>query len=173
MSRPDYRTGWVYILSNPAMPGLLKIGCTERTPDDRARELSDKTGVPARFVVEWAWPVSDWKAVEALTHTRLGACRPNVNREFFSCSVSKARRAIKHAARAYLRPAWLRLLIGPRRRRMASRPLFKKSRPVRDSLLRPAIVAMATVGLLAWLKPAAPLWLPGSVRATVALVERL
>ena len=31
--------GHIYILINASMPGLLKIGMTARTPDERAREL--------------------------------------------------------------------------------------------------------------------------------------
>jgi hypothetical protein len=44
--------GYVYILSNPAMPGLLKIGCTDRSIEERTKELNSATGVPTPFEVE-------------------------------------------------------------------------------------------------------------------------
>jgi hypothetical protein len=154
------------------MPGLVKIGCTGRMPEDRARELSDKSGVPARFVVAWARPVSNWQAVEGLTHSRLHGCRPNAAREFFSCSVPSARRAIRRAAGAYLRPAWLRLLVGPRRRRVAD-PVYARRRVGQGGSLLPVLLLVGIVGLLVHFRPAAPLWLPDPVRASVLLVERL
>lgn len=52
-------TGYVYILSNAAMPGLLKIGKTTRTPDERARELARGTGVPGPYTVEHSVEVPD------------------------------------------------------------------------------------------------------------------
>ncbi|MEZ5660578.1 MAG: GIY-YIG nuclease family protein [Burkholderiaceae bacterium] len=36
--------GWVYILNNAAMPGLVKIGFTVGDPLVRAKELSRGTG---------------------------------------------------------------------------------------------------------------------------------
>lgn len=41
--------GYVYILSNPSMPGLLKIGMTRFDPTRRVQELSSATGVPTQF----------------------------------------------------------------------------------------------------------------------------
>ena len=169
---PASRSGWVYVLTNPAMHGLVKIGCTGRTPEDRARELSGATGVPAPFVVAWAWPVSDWHTVEGLTHDKLGLCRPNGNREFFACSPRKARRAIRRAARAYMRPTWLRLLIGPRRR-TASLPFAPRwKRPARAGMLGPVLVVLSLAVLVERIKPAVPLWLPTPARATILLLER-
>lgn len=52
----DFRMeGWVYVLSNPCMPGIYKIGMTTTSPEVRARELSSATGVPAPFKVEAAF----------------------------------------------------------------------------------------------------------------------
>ena len=83
--------GWVYCFSNPAMPGLLKVGmihnADERTPLDRAKELY-KTGVPLPFEVEFAKKVSNPKQKETTLHTLLSQYkeRPNPLREFFRVS---------------------------------------------------------------------------------------
>ena len=158
------------MLTNPAMPGLVKIGCTGRRPSDRARELSDKTGVPAPFAVAWCCSVSDWQAVERLTHSRLSACRPNRNREFFACSPRSPRRAVQAAAAAYLRPWWLRLLIGPRNRPAA---LVWRRPPSGDPLPVLGLCGLAlVVGLVGWLKPVPPAWVPPAAARAVIFVER-
>src|SRR5579864_8404939 len=61
-------TGYVYVLSNPCMPGLLKIGFTERNVEARAKELSSATGVPAGYDVEAVFPATDAAAAEAAIH---------------------------------------------------------------------------------------------------------
>jgi hypothetical protein len=46
--------GWIYIMSNPAMPGIFKIGRSAKEPiSGRAAELSEATGVPLPFNVEY------------------------------------------------------------------------------------------------------------------------
>jgi len=76
--------GWVYCLSNPSMPGLLKVGITERTPEERAKELST-TGVPTPFVIEFAKRVKNPAQKESTLHALLEkyAERTNARREFF------------------------------------------------------------------------------------------
>jgi hypothetical protein len=53
----DYQIveGYVYMLSNPSMPNLLKIGSTTARVSQRVRALSSQTGVPAPFTVEAFW----------------------------------------------------------------------------------------------------------------------
>jgi hypothetical protein len=67
--------GHVYILLNASIPGLLKIGMTARAPEERARELSQGTGVPAPFSVAYSEEVPDCQAAEALIHARLAPFR--------------------------------------------------------------------------------------------------
>lgn len=75
--------GHIYILSNEAMPGLLKVGFTDRKPEERARELHS-TGTPAPFVVEFAVELSgDTYQIEQRIHRRLQRFRPDRRREFF------------------------------------------------------------------------------------------
>ncbi|MBK9238527.1 MAG: GIY-YIG nuclease family protein [Rhodoferax sp.] len=75
--------GYLYCLSNPAMPGLVKIGYTNRHTAIRAEELSfgsrdtNATGVPLPFNIEKDWRVPAEKAfeIEQLVHKRLQAHR--------------------------------------------------------------------------------------------------
>jgi T5orf172 domain len=84
--------GWVYVLSNKAMPGLLKIGFSTKDPMDRAIEL-EGTGVPFAFEVEYDVLVQDPRAVEGRTHELLSQFREA--KEFFRTSASDAITAIK------------------------------------------------------------------------------
>lgn len=93
------RRGYVYVLSNPSMPGIVKIGRTFRDPGARAAELSGATGVPTPFVIEAT--VSSWNCVwlEKLVHLQLGRRRVNRNREFFRCTLDEALEATETASK--------------------------------------------------------------------------
>lgn len=62
--------GYVYILSNPSMPGLVKVGRSQHRPDYRADQLHT-TGVPTPFVVEWLGIADDMEMQEQNMHYRL------------------------------------------------------------------------------------------------------
>ena len=166
-------SGWVYVLTNPAFPGLVKIGCTGRSPHDRARELSSATGVPFPYVVAWACPVADWRAVEARTHGKLHRCRPNGYREFFRCSVAEARREVEAAARAYTRPAWLRFIVGPSLTRTPSGRMRARSGrrpdPTGSRILAALLVVVVLVGAF---KPVPPSWGPAGLVRSVLWIEQ-
>lgn len=78
--------GYVYILSNPSMPGLLKIGMTRFDPTKRVQELSSATGVPTQFQLIYYREFHNCVAAELEIHSILAAkgMRYNDQREFFS-----------------------------------------------------------------------------------------
>jgi hypothetical protein len=85
------RPGYIYILSNSGMPGLLKIGRTERMPEVRAKELQT-TGVPHPFQLEFTVLVPDCYAAERQVHQLLEqqGVRATADREFFTFSLEEA-----------------------------------------------------------------------------------
>lgn len=85
--------GFVYVLSNESMPGLVKIGSTTEHPQKRASQLRT-TGVPTPFKVEFAVWVEDHIESEQLAHERLQDDRCVENREFFRIDVFEAIEAI-------------------------------------------------------------------------------
>lgn len=88
--------GYVYVLSNPALKGLLKVGHTTGTPENRAAELSAATGVPRRFKVELAVPINgDSHVVERSAHAILASSREG--KEFFRTTLDIANNAIREA----------------------------------------------------------------------------
>lgn len=74
------------------MPGQVKIGRTNRSADDRARELSAFTGIPTPFIVAYEIEVSDSSVAERAIHDALGDAnfRTSANREFFYVPVRQA-----------------------------------------------------------------------------------
>lgn len=77
------KEGIVYVLSNPAMPDILKIGRTSRsTVDERMRELYN-TSVSFQFVCEYACAAKDCVDLEKALHAAFAPQRLNPNREFF------------------------------------------------------------------------------------------
>jgi hypothetical protein len=94
--------GFVYILSNHAMPGMVKIGFSAGQAAGRAVELSRPTGVPIDFELVYDELVSDCRAVERHLHERFAAYRVNKKREFFRVPVRQAIAALQEEAKAYL-----------------------------------------------------------------------
>lgn len=74
--------GYVYVLTNEAMPGLVKIGRTTRNVDLRAAELW-QTGVPTRFKVYARERTYDCVDLERLMHQEFADRRAHASREFF------------------------------------------------------------------------------------------
>lgn len=91
----------VYILTNPAIPDLVKIGYTAGNAQDRAADISRGTGVPSAYEVKWFLETDSTEsafAVEQQVHSELSHHRHNRAREFFTCSIAVARDYIERVA---------------------------------------------------------------------------
>lgn len=73
----------VYVLTNPAMPGLVKIGKTTQEEVDQRMKQLYSTGVPVPFECVFACRVPDASVVEKALHHAFGQVRINPTREFF------------------------------------------------------------------------------------------
>lgn len=87
--------GWVYVITNDAMPGLVKVGFTMKDPESRARQLNN-TGSPHPYLVCYELLAENPQRIEGLAHEAL--CGKNENKEWFRCSVEEAISAIKRSA---------------------------------------------------------------------------
>ncbi len=79
--------GWVYVLSNQAMPGLLKVGYSMNDPVIRAKQLAG-TGIPQKFVLEFDLLVHQPKELEKKLHKAL--LQYSAGREFFRIQLQEA-----------------------------------------------------------------------------------
>jgi len=90
--------GYIYILQNPSLSeSHLKIGRTERDPDERAAEISRGTGVPTPFEVVWWSESVDCHLAETMLHHHLAPYRTNTTREFFDLELDEAIRVARRA----------------------------------------------------------------------------
>ena len=85
--------GIVYLLTNPYMPGLGKIGMTKQTDLEKRMKELYTTGVPVAFECRFACKVNnkDCAKIEKALHTAFEPQRVNKNREFFKINVEQAK----------------------------------------------------------------------------------
>lgn len=85
--------GIVYLLTNPYMPGLVKIGMTKQEDLDKRMKELYTTGVPVAFECQFACRVNnkDCSKIEKALHTAFEPQRVNKNREFFRINVEQAK----------------------------------------------------------------------------------
>lgn len=89
--------GYLYVLTNPSINGQVKIGRTERHPEDRRKEISAATGVSTPFeLVYWKF-FDDCHEAEFTLHKRLEqeGFRVSNNKEFFTITEKEAIKVIE------------------------------------------------------------------------------
>lgn len=85
---------YVYVLSNPSLPGLLKIGYTSKDPMERKKEIDKGTGVPVPFNIEYVKKCVNGQQLERAVHNYLDSYRVNNRKEFFEIDLKAAREVI-------------------------------------------------------------------------------
>ncbi len=87
--------GYIYCFSNSSMPGIFKIGMTERTPNIRLNEAntSDTWRPPTPYKIEIAKKVINPKQKEITIHALLTQYTERINprREFFKISLEEVK----------------------------------------------------------------------------------
>ena len=85
--------GWIYVISNKSMPGLVKVGYSSKDPEERAKEL-DHTGTPHPYIVEDDFLIEgDLIETEQSIHQSLSSYLEG--KEWFRCSPEEAIAAIR------------------------------------------------------------------------------
>lgn len=87
----DYRlanlkSGWVYVISNPALPNMVKIGVTRRLDFTKRVDELNAAGVPYNFVINGVTFSDDCFALETALHQYYDIVRVNKenrHKEFF------------------------------------------------------------------------------------------
>lgn len=80
----------VYVLTNPAMPGLVKIGYTTQLDANTRISQLYTTGVPFPFDLQFACKVPNAEEVERALHIAFAPHRVNPKREFFKIDADQA-----------------------------------------------------------------------------------
>lgn len=100
MADADYRltntkSGWLYVISSPSLPNLVKVGVSRReSPWTRVRELSSSS-LPIPFKAHCFVFSDDCFELESAMHKYFDAQRVNKDREFFAITPQQAIDALK------------------------------------------------------------------------------
>jgi hypothetical protein len=95
MTQSNKLKGWIYVISNKAMPGLVKVGYSTKDPKLRAEDLNH-TGSPHPYRVEYEMLIEEPYQIERNVHKILLNCKEG--KEWFRCSIEDAILAIKKIA---------------------------------------------------------------------------
>lgn len=87
--------GIIYLLTNPAMPGIVKIGKTTQEDVKVRMQQLYQTGVPLPFECVYAATVNNIDDVERAFHVAFSPNRLNPKREFFEIDATQAIAIIK------------------------------------------------------------------------------
>ena len=97
------RYGAIYIAHNPRDgDNTFKIGKTERTVEERMKELTSATATLGSYTACAYFVVNDIDAAEEACHKRLNHYRVQDNREFFELPLARLIRIVKEEVQRYV-----------------------------------------------------------------------
>ena len=91
--------GFVYVLTSPQQPLLCKIGMTDRTVQERLKEINSATGVILPWELGYQFPFSNASALEEEVHAHFAG--RSVSKEGFSVSLQEAIEVIQELGAKY------------------------------------------------------------------------
>jgi Meiotically Up-regulated Gene 113 (MUG113) protein len=95
--------GFIYIMSNPSfVSGRIKIGKSDRDPEEFRKFELDGTSVPEPFKVEYYAFVDDHHTLERRLHKTFNHVRANKQREFFDVPIEEVIKEIKKTTQIIL-----------------------------------------------------------------------
>jgi hypothetical protein len=94
---------YIYILVNPSIPGICKIGFTTTTVYDRVKQINSATGVITPWYAVFTYKCPDGRSLEHDIHAHLEdiGVRINPKREGFTISSDDARVIIENIGKKY------------------------------------------------------------------------
>jgi T5orf172 domain len=92
--------GRIYVLTSESQPGIVKVGKTSRTADERAEDL-DGTALALPLVAAYEVVITNFDQIELSAHRLLGDKRVRSGREWFRCTVPEAVAAIHDAIQKF------------------------------------------------------------------------
>ena len=94
---------YVYVLTNMSMPGIVKIGYTERNVHDRLKEINTSTSAIIPWEIGYSYKCPNGRMLEGEVHSHLESLglRPNKKREGFLISVDDAISIIEQLGAKY------------------------------------------------------------------------
>lgn len=95
----------IYIFTNEAMPGYIKIGFTNNSVEERLKQL-DRTGVPLPFEIYYACEVENAREDEKWLHNIFSDKRVRDGREFFRMDPEKVIIALKRIQKKDITPTF-------------------------------------------------------------------
>ena len=98
-------SGIVYLLTNPVMPGLTKIGKTNINGLDSRLQALYNTSIPIPFKCFYACEVEDPDLVEKKLHDAFGDHRVNKKREFFEIDADRVKSVLELLALSNVTPS--------------------------------------------------------------------
>jgi hypothetical protein len=101
--RQPMKSGIIYIAHNSRDgKNTFKVGKTQRSPEERMKELTSETSNLGEYIVKSYFPVEDMDVAERVCHKRLSIYRIQRNREFFELPFPELFQIVKKTIKPFL-----------------------------------------------------------------------